>query len=134
MRNEARGLRERIHEAIEEPIDEAEKLLSELTSADIETKLSILLSGWGRALAAGLEELAIAIDELQQPDTLPTPDSAPPPPDAEVAGQRTPDEQSEHLDAGDLGEQRLIDEAKKSRAATAELREEAERIRRDLEP
>jgi hypothetical protein len=63
MTNEPDGLRERIREAIAQPVAEAEKLLSELTDVDRETKLSILISGWGRGLAAALEELAIAIDE-----------------------------------------------------------------------
>jgi hypothetical protein len=59
-------LRERIRLAIEAPVGEAEKLLSELKDADSETRLSILISGWSRGLASALEELAIAVDELQQ--------------------------------------------------------------------
>ena len=79
------GLRERIRRAVQEPVNEAEKLLDELQDADGETKLSILISGWGRGLAAGLEELAIAIDEQpQQPATVASDSSRPEPTTDEV--------------------------------------------------
>jgi hypothetical protein len=137
VRHEARGLHERIHEALEEPVEEAEKLLSELTSPDAETKLSILISGWGRALAAALEELAIAIDELREADVRVTPEwDEATATHAQAEEQTATDdrsEQSEQLGAGDVGEQRLIDEAKKSREATAELRQEGEQARHELE-
>ena len=56
------GLRERVQQAIAGPVGESERLLNDLPTADAETKLSILVSGWGRGLSAALEELAIAID------------------------------------------------------------------------
>src|ERR671937_1148991 len=64
MNGEGSGLRERIRRAIEAPVDESQKLLSELKDASPETQLSLLISGWARGLAAGMEELAIAVDEL----------------------------------------------------------------------
>lgn len=136
MKNEPKGLRERIHDALAEPVEDAEKLLSELTDADSETKLSILISGWGRGFAAALEELAIAVDDLrahvsQEPERArATPAEERPPPQPKGDEQT---EQSERSDTADLGEGRLLDEAKKSREATAELRREAERARREVE-
>jgi hypothetical protein len=134
MRDE---LRERVREALEGPVEQAEKLLSELSSANSETKLSILISGWGRALAAALEELAIAIDDLRQTAAQPTAEpSASQAAESELAQQPEPEDQPERSDlpdAADLSEARLLDEAKKSREATAELREEAQHARRDLE-
>src|SRR5438046_1018307 len=109
MSTEPLRLRERIHEELEAPVEDAERLLSELTSADSETKLSILISGWGRALAAALEELAVAIDELRGTSELPTPEPAP----VEPAQQSKSEERSERSDraeAADLGEAQLIDE------------------------
>jgi hypothetical protein len=58
--------RERVLRAIEAPVEEAAKLLAELTDADAHTRLTIALDGWGRGLAAGLEELAVAVDELRR--------------------------------------------------------------------
>jgi len=58
--------RERVKKAIEAPVDEAVKLLSESSAADVETRLALRIDGWGRGLAAGLEELAIAIGELRR--------------------------------------------------------------------
>jgi hypothetical protein len=138
MTNEPDGLRERIREAIAQPVAEAEKLLSELTDVDRETKLSILISGWGRGLAAALEELAIAIDELRPSDTSREPEPAPAAPlEAAHAQQVMPDEpahESARADTADHGDERLLDEAKKSREATAELRREAEQVGREVEP
>jgi hypothetical protein len=51
----AMGLRERVQQAIAGPVGESERLLNDLPSADAETKLSILVSGWGRGLSAALE-------------------------------------------------------------------------------
>jgi len=66
------GLRERVQQAIAGPVGESERLLNDLPTADAETKLSILVSGWGRGLSAALEELAIAIDDLQGQRTTET--------------------------------------------------------------
>jgi hypothetical protein len=61
--------RERVKQAIETPVDEAAKLLEELPHGDLETRVAILIDGWGRGLAAGLEEIAIAIGELRRAST-----------------------------------------------------------------
>ena len=134
MSGQESGLRERIRKAIEAPVGEAEKLLSELRDADSETKLSILISGWSRGLAAALEELAIAVDELRQPGRRVTTETSPPP-DAEegVSEQAPTEERAEHADLKEAGDDRLLDEARRSREQTAELREQAERARRELE-
>src|SRR5439155_17502832 len=59
------GLRQRVRKAIEGPVGQADKLLADLGAADDATKLEILISGWGRGLSAALEELAIAVEDLQ---------------------------------------------------------------------
>ena len=123
------GLRERIRRAIQEPVDEAEKLLDELQDADGETKLSILISSWGRGLAAGLEELAIAIDEQPQPQpataAAESPRSEPTPGDVQT---REPEEREDaSADHTPANEEQLLEEAKQSREKTAEVREMRER-------
>jgi hypothetical protein len=119
------GLHERIRRAIREPVNASEKLLDELQDADDETKLSILISGWGRGLAAGLEELAIALDAQQrQPATAESALQAPQP-EPEQAAKRGPEER-EHTRAEfpDADEEQLLEEAKRSREKTAEVREQ----------
>jgi len=44
------GLRERVQQAIAGPVGESERLLNDLPTADAETKLSILVNGWGRTI------------------------------------------------------------------------------------
>jgi hypothetical protein len=134
MNRQASWLRERIRQAIEAPVGEAEKLLNELKDADGETRLSILISGWSRGLAAALEELAIAVDELRQPDERATPETSPPSEDEEgVSEQASTEEQAAHADLQDAGDQRLLDEARRSREQTAELQKQMEQARRELE-
>ena len=58
--------RERVQKAIEAPVEEASKLLAESSESDVETRLAMRIDGWGRGLAAGLEELAIAVAELRR--------------------------------------------------------------------
>jgi hypothetical protein len=128
-------LRERIRGSIAAQVDEAERLLNELKDADVETKLSMLISGWGRGLAAALEELAIAVDELPQWDaaraeaaaTVPTPEQEAPQtrmePQEKHSAQNHPAEDEEHL----------AERAKRSREQTAELQWETREARRELE-
>ena len=92
--------RERVQKAVERPVAEAVKLLDETRGADTEKRLMMLINGWGRGLSAGLEELAIAIEEIragrpdgQRPDTReePTADPATAPAQAdEMHPQRNP--------------------------------------------
>ncbi len=128
------GLRERVQRALEGPVGESERLLTDLPNADAETKLSLLISGWGRGVSAALEELAIAIDELREQRTTARLDPT-------ERGQATEQKQP-HAAAGSsskqaertgLNEEQLIDEARESSEETAEVRKEAERVRRDLE-
>jgi hypothetical protein len=123
------GLRERIQQAIAGPVGESERLLNDLPTADAETKLSILVSGWGRGLSAALEELAIAIDDLQGQRTTETPAATPPSGQAE----ETSSEPAERTDLANADEAQLIDEASKSREETADAREKAKQARRRLE-
>jgi hypothetical protein len=123
------GLRERIQRAIAGPVGESERLLNDLPTADAETKLSILVSGWGRGLSAALEELAIAIDDLQGQRTTETP--APTPPSGQA--EETSSEPAERTDLTNADEAQLIDEARKSREETADAREKAKQARRRLE-
>jgi len=123
------GLRERVQQAIAGPVGESERLLNDLPTADAETKLSILVSGWGRGLSAALEELAIAIHDLQGQRTTKTPAATPPSRQAE----ETSSGPAERTDLTDADEAQLIDEARKSREETADAREKAKQARRRLE-
>jgi hypothetical protein len=58
--------RERVRDAITGPVDEAIKILDEAHGADLEARLGILINGWGRGLAGGLEEIAIALGDLRR--------------------------------------------------------------------
>jgi multidrug resistance efflux pump len=134
MDREASGLRERIRLAIEAPVAEAEKLLNELTDADSETRLSILISGWSRGLASALEELAVAVDELQQPRSHAKPETGPATPvEKAVSDPTATEEQASRADLEERDEERLTDEARRSREQTAELQKQTEQARRDLE-
>jgi hypothetical protein len=122
------GPRERIRRAIQEPVSEAEKLLGELQDADGETKLSILISGWGRGLAAGLEELAIAIEEQpQKPATVASDSSRPEPAPNEVQTREPQERKDASADHTAADEEQLLEEAKRSREKTTEVREMRER-------
>jgi hypothetical protein len=127
------GARERVRDAIQASVDAAEQELRELQDADTETRLTVLIDGWARGLAAALEELAIAVDELERREAATTAraeeDAAP----SVDAPSREPDERPEDLDLAGADEDRLAEEARRSRAATAELQEEGEEARRELE-
>jgi hypothetical protein len=123
------GLRERVQQAIAGPVGESERLLNDLPTADAETKLSILISGWGRGLSAALEELAIAIDDLQGQRTTETPAATP----LSRQAEETSSEPAERTDLTNADEGQLIDEARKSREETADAREKAKQARRQLE-
>ena len=129
------GQRERVQHAIEAPVSEANKLLADLQNADSETRMSILISGWGRGLAAGLEELAIAVDELQRrnADTTSVPTATTPTP-SPAARQAASEDRSAQVELEGASEAQLADEAKRSREETAELRKETEEARREFEP
>jgi hypothetical protein len=126
--------RERVRKAVEGPVAEAVKLLDEARSADTETRLMMLVNGWGRGLAAGLEELALAIDELRRLDspessTHTASDDVQLEP-TDVPKQADPNA-SDEPDDEELDEEGLRVRAAESRAATAALREEASSERDD---
>jgi hypothetical protein len=126
------GARERVRDAIQASVDAAEQELRELQDADTETRLTVLIDGWARGLAAALEELAITFDELERHEattTAPEEDTGP----VVDAPSGEPDERPEDLDLAGADEDRLAEEARRSRAATAELQEEGEEARRELE-
>jgi hypothetical protein len=116
--------RERVTRAIEAPVADAAKLLAESAGADLETRLAMRIDGWGRGLAAGLEELAIAVTEARR-SAAPVEPNAPPttPRPATVA---TDEHDIEHDEHDTRSEDDLRAEAARSREATAALREESE--------
>ena len=120
--------RQRVHEAVEAAVREAADL-AERSNAGGEDRLRILVDGWGRALSAALEELAVSLDELQRlvrpPEPEPEPAPAPPRPASpaeQVEGSPPP-----APDGGadeDENEEQLRARAAASRAETKALREE----------
>jgi hypothetical protein len=126
------GVRERVQEAIQAPVEAAAQELRELQDADVETRLTVLIDGWARGLAAALEELAVAIDDLERRRPVPSAGEQPAVPAVEEPARDVGD-RPEELDLEGAGEDRLIDEARRSRAATAELRKEGDEDRRRLE-
>jgi len=126
------GVRERVQEAIQAPVEAAAQELRELQDADVETRLTLLIDGWARGLAAALEELAIAIDDLEHRRPVPSAGEQPAVPAVEEPAHDVGD-RPEELDLEGAGEDRLIDEARRSRAATAQLRAEGDEARRRLE-
>jgi len=72
-------MRERVRPAIAGPVAEKRRSCSPICKTpDADTRLSILASGWFRGLAAALEELAIALDDLLAHPATET--AVPPPP------------------------------------------------------
>jgi hypothetical protein len=135
MGGEGNGVRERVQRALAGPVAESEKLLADLRDADAETRLSILASGWFRGLAAALEELAIAVDDLRAQPTPETPPGQPPGgQDIETPAQAPPAERPERIDLSDADPEQMIDTARKSREEVRKLRQEGEQARRRLEP
>jgi len=127
-------MRERVRQAIAGPVAEAEKLLAALQDADADTRLSILASGWFRGLAAALEELAIALDDLlAHPATETAVPPSPSKPNEETPSSPAAAKSSERVDLTEADAEQLREEARKSREETAKLRQEAERDRRRLE-
>jgi len=118
--------RQRVHEAVEAAVREAADL-AERSNAGGEDRLRILVDGWGRALSAALEELAVSLDELQRlvRPSEPEPEPAPAPPrpasPAEpVEGSPPPAPDKDE----DENEEQLRARAAASRAETKALREE----------
>jgi hypothetical protein len=117
--------RERVRRAIEGPVEEAVRLVDGSPGADVETRLSMLINGWGRGLAAGLEELAIAVGDLRHQAQEAEPELA-------AARQRPPaqsaqpeQQEPERDEDRSADEEELRERAVRSRQETAELREEA---------
>ena len=134
MGGEGNGVRERVQRALAGPVAESEKLLADLGDADAETRLSILASGWFRGLAAALEELAIAVDDLRAQPAAETPPAQPPARQViETPAQIPPAESSERIDLSEGDPEQMIDAARKSREEATKLRQEAEQARRELE-
>jgi ActR/RegA family two-component response regulator len=127
-------VRERVRQALAGPVAEGEKLLADLQDADADTSLSILVSGWFRGLAAALEELAIAVDDLlARPATETAVSPAPSERNEATPSPPAAAESSERVDLGEADPEQMSEEARKSREETAKLRKEAERDRRRLE-
>jgi hypothetical protein len=134
MGGEGNGVRERVRRALAGPVAESEKLLADLRDADAETRLSILASGWFRGLAAALEELAIAVDDLRAQPAAETPPGQPPAGQViETPAHAPPAESPERIDLSEADPEQMIDTARKSREEATKLRREAEQARRRLE-
>ena len=117
--------RDRVQKAIEGPVAEAVKLLDGARGADAETRLTMLINGWGRGMAAGLEELAIAIESLHRAVSLATPQPTHGEPRVERSALPESPPAAGGPDGGEGDEARLAARAAESRAETAALREEA---------
>jgi hypothetical protein len=133
----AMGLRERVQQAISSPVSEAEKLLAEAQHADAHERLSILVSGWFRGIAAALEEVALDVDALRSAGAAGA-GSAPPPlpqegqataaassgaPRFEEEPSEPKPEPGERADEA-ADEAALAERARASRAETEAVREE----------
>jgi hypothetical protein len=118
--------RARVQQAIEGSVAEAMNLLDEARGADTETRLIILINGWGRGLSAGLDELALAIEGIRRAGA-----PEPMPHRARDERQAEQPEASESADVPDDSNREQPDEeqlrarAVDSRAATSSLRAEA---------
>ena len=118
--------RQRVHEAVEAAVREAAELAGR-SNADGEARLQMLVDGWGRALTAALEELAVSLDELHrlvrpsEPELEPAP--TPPPPE-QVEGSPPPAADESKDQDEDETEEQLRARAEASRAETEALREE----------
>jgi hypothetical protein len=121
--------RERVRRAVEAPVGEAAKLLDASPNADAHTRLTILIDGWGRGLAAGLEELAVAVRELERSSATDREISTDEPGGEPSRGAASPEGEQrgrgEARDLSEAGEEQLREEAQRSREETAALREEA---------
>ena len=58
--------RERVRLAIDEPVEAAGKLRQGMPEGALEARLVAVIDGWGRGLAGGLEELAVAIGDVRR--------------------------------------------------------------------
>jgi hypothetical protein len=126
------GARERVRDAIAGPVDAAEQELLELEDADTATRLTVLIDGWARGLAGALEELAIAVDELERrlPETTEAAQEQAAPEVEEPTIES--EDRDDGVDLAGADEDELVVEARRSREATAELHEEGEEARRRL--
>jgi len=120
--------RQRVHEAVEAAVREAADL-AERSNAGGEDRLRILVDGWGRALSAALEELAVSLDELQRlvRPSEPEPEPAPAPPRPASPAEPVEGSPPPAPDKGedeDENEEQLRARAAASRAETKALREE----------
>jgi hypothetical protein len=126
------GARERVRDAIAGPVDAAEQELLELEDADTATRLTVLIDGWARGLAGALEELAVAVDELERrlPETTEAAQEQVAPEVEEPTIES--EDRDDGVDLAGADEDELVVEARRSREATAELHEEGEEARRRL--
>ena len=116
---------ERVRRAIEQQVSEAVRLLDQAQGADNETRLMMLINGWGRGLAAGLEELALEVESLRTNPSGPTPSATLDKPGTRSSEAAVPAEQSDGPIRPDADEESLRARAAESREATAALRDES---------
>jgi hypothetical protein len=123
--------RERVQAAVTASVEEATENLAELSGASEEARLRTIIDGWGRGLAAGIEELAIALDEVHRLLAEAAGTREPPEP---AAGINSRDDRLARRDVHDsapdraeaVTEEELQAQALESRKETQALREQSE--------
>lgn len=122
--------RERVRAAIDAPVDAASKRRDETPETNIEARLLAVIDGWGRGLAAGLEELAVAVEELRRlarergDEATPAPDRQP----VETATDNNPERGADKRDEAEREHatvEQLHARAAASRQETRTLRRQA---------
>jgi hypothetical protein len=116
------SLRQRVQRAIASPVDDAQRLLVQTPHAGEHERLTILVEGWFRGLAAAIEEVAIELDELhrQRFAREPPVPSETEPETPRPAGETPEPRRDEH--EGDQDEAALAERARASRKETETLR------------
>jgi hypothetical protein len=127
------GVLARVQRAIEGPTAEAQKLLAETPNSDDHERLSVLVNGWFRGLAAALEELAIELDAIRGqsvagvvPHEQPSTSLVPGENDSEAEAPGEPASALRREPVEGIDEATLAERARASRAETRALREEGD--------
>jgi hypothetical protein len=127
------GVRERVQEAINASTGRAEKVLSEAAHADEHERLTILVSGWFRGIAAALEEIALELDARATPKGETGGASDPTPPespsstsgdDSSVGPEEARSEEAKAEPSESSDEATLLERARQSTEETRALRAE----------
>jgi hypothetical protein len=113
--------RERVRAAIDASVDAASRLREETPETEIEARLLAVIDGWGRGLAAGLEELAVAVEELRR--LAREPGEATPAPERQPAETATDDNAERGADERDEADREPATVEQLNARAAASLQE-----------